>query len=128
MTRTHEENAQDPQDEEGQSQDQAQLSVLRYFMATALVIYKIPNQALNEPDRTASRYMNSLLTTSNSFITRADLAELQRSLIQRMTDEAHVVVDNIKDVVFLNISSLGDMDEATFQNGPENPSSSSRPN
>jgi hypothetical protein len=78
-----------------------------YFMAAVLAVYE-------RDETTKQRHINVLLEADTLNLTKAHLAQVQKSSMARLHAENNVEPSNVKDVIILNISFLGQMTEQQF--------------
>jgi len=96
-----------------------------YFIATALCIY------VKEDDGETAikqRHLNVLLESDTAAITKSQLNTLHRSAMQRLNAENGVTPDQIKDIVIMNVSYLGQMLPEQFHENPAPEPDSEQPN
>ena len=85
-----------------------------FFMASCLVIYIREEQQ-------RQRYINLLMQTASLNLTKADLAEMNKLAISRVSVENDVAPSDVKDVVFQNVACLGHMTEEEFHGPAQDP-------
>ena len=78
-----------------------------YFMTAVLAVYE-RDEAMKQ------RHLNVLLEAATPNLTKAHLAQIQKSAMARLHAENNVDPNSVKDVVILNISLLGQMTEEAF--------------
>lgn len=83
-----------------------------FFLVAALVIYE-------KDGAQKQRHLNVLAEMDQPNVTKQCLADIQRSVLQRLNAENNVTPDMVRDIVLLNISLLGLMPPNTFHDTPE---------
>lgn len=86
-----------------------------YYMAAVLLTYARPlddttpnNMALKQ------RHMNVVLELPRKAITSATINNARMAVLQRLMDENQVTADQVRDVVFLGFSYLGNLRPGDF--------------
>lgn len=85
-----------------------------FFIVAALAIYE-------KDGAPKQRTLNVLAETQHINITKKGLADIQQTVMQRLSAENAVQPDQIKDIVIMGISLLGVMSSEVFHGASEAP-------
>lgn len=83
-----------------------------FFMVAVMAIYQ-------RDEDIRQRHMNVLLEAATPNLTKAHLSQVQKSAMARLHAENNVPPGDVKDVVILSISVLGQMTQEQFEAEPE---------
>lgn len=78
-----------------------------FFIVTVLVVYERDEQP-------KQRTMNVMMEAQNPNLDKSALAQIQQAAMSRIHAENNVTPDQVKDVVIMNISLLGQMTQEQF--------------